>query len=152
MLNRVKINKSLCLTVTFIIIIPFLVYMLLWIFFPIVLPDKSVRNYVIRKIPTGTSLEDTTEIITENKWIMQKLDIEHGLKINDVAESVDFASTDEMLNGSKYPNSRIVGTKAVFVKLGEFCSPFHTAVFAYLAFDENDSLIEVAIRRDVDGI
>ncbi len=57
-----------------------------------------------------------------------------------------------MFNGSKYANNRIVGKKVIFVELGEFHSPFHTIVFAYLAFDENDCLIEVAIRRDIDGI
>ncbi|MDE6797053.1 MAG: hypothetical protein K2J36_03460 [Ruminococcus sp.] len=126
--------------------------MLLWTSFPIVLSNKSVRNYVIREISIGTSWEDVTKIINENKWIIKIVDIEHGLEINDAAESVDFASTDEMSNGSKYANSRIVGKKAMFVELGEFYSPFHTAVFAYLAFDENDSLMEVAIRRDIDGI
>lgn len=57
-----------------------------------------------------------------------------------------------MFNGSKYANNRIVGKKVIFVELGEFHSPFHTIVFSYLAFDENDCLIEVAIRRDIDGI
>ncbi|MDE6670806.1 MAG: hypothetical protein K2K16_01275 [Ruminococcus sp.] len=138
--------------VVLIVIISVLAYVLLWTFFPIVLSNKSVRNYVIREISIGTSWEDATKIINENKWVIKIVDIEHGLEINDSAESVDFASTDEMSNGSKYASSRIVGKKAMFVELGEFYSPFHTAVFAYLAFDENDSLMEVAIRRDIDGI
>ena len=37
------------------------------------------------------------------------------------------------------------------VELGEYSLSFHTAVFAYLAFDENRQLIDAAIRRDIDA-
>ena len=41
--------------------------------------------------------------------------------------------------------------KSMFVELGEFYCLFHTAVFIYTAFDEDDKLIEIVIRRDVDS-
>ncbi|MDE5763949.1 MAG: hypothetical protein K2N49_07520 [Ruminococcus sp.] len=152
MSNILKSGKRFCLTSASIIIISALIYLLLWIFFPIVLSDKSVKNHIMWKIPVGTNWEDTVEIIDKNKWTIEITDIEHGLRINDSAGSAGFADTDTMLNGSECAKCRIVGKKAIFIELGEFYSPFHTAVFAYLAFDENGSLIETAIRRDIDGI
>lgn len=152
MLNKAKFVKRFCLITSSVIIASVLIYVLLWTFFPIVLSNKSVRNHIMWKIPIGTNWEDATEIIDKNKWKIKRADTEHGLRINDSAGNADFAYIDEMLNGSERANCRIVGKKAMFIELGEFYSPFNTAVFAYLAFDENDSFIEAAIRRDIDGI
>lgn len=152
MSNKLKSGKRFCLIAASVIITSVLIYALLWTFFPIVLSNKSVKNHIMWKIPIGTNWEDATEIIDKNKWTIERTDTEHGLRINDSAGNAGFADTNEMLNGSECANCRIVGKKAMFIELGEFYSPFYTAVFAYLAFDENDSLIEAAIRRDIDGI
>ena len=96
----------------------------------------------------GTSWDDVLEIIDDKGWKVEQTDTEHGLRINDAAGNASFATDDEKTTS----NIRIVGMKAMFVELGEFYGPLHTAVFAYLAFDENDELIEVTIRRDIDGI
>ena len=93
-----------------------------------------------------------TEIIDDKGWEIRQTSIEHGLRINDAAGSTYFASDDEMKYGTTNSNIRIVGEKSMLVGLGEYYGPLHTAVAVYLAFDENDKLIEVTVRRDIDGI
>ncbi len=148
-----KTVKCFLIILAVIVMLPFLAFGGLLLFVPISRPNDSVRNYVLRQIPTGTSWDDTLEIIDKKGWEIELTDIEHGLRINYGAGNAYFASDDEMLNGVEEPeNIRIVGTKAMFVELGEFYAPFHTAVFAWLAFDENNELVEVAIRRDIDAL
>lgn len=145
------IKRTLIILVT-IVMLPFLAFGILLLVVPISRPDDSVRNYVLKQIPMGTNWDNADEIIGKKKWLILETHLESGLRINDGAGNAGFASDDEMLNGAEDPEKvRIVGTKAMFVELGEFYGPFQTAVFAYLAFDENDELVEVAIRRDIDA-
>lgn len=118
---------------------------------PLARTDKGVCNYVLRKIPIGTSMEAVVAIAEKESWEIREMHNERGLRINDSAGNVSVASKDEMLNGVENNRVRIVGGKAMVIELGEFYGPFHTAVFAYLAFDENCELVEVSIRRDIDA-
>jgi len=96
-------------------------------------------------------MEEVVTIVEKESWEIREMHNECGLCINNRAGSVSVASKEEMINGIEYKNDRIVGVKAMVIKLGEFYGPFHTAVFAYLAFDENSDLVEVSIRRDIDA-
>ena len=118
---------------------------------PLARTDKGVCNYVLRKIPIGTRMEAVVAIAEKESWEIREMHNERGLRINDSSGNVSVASKDEMLNGVENNRVRIVGEKAMVIKLGEFYAPFHTAVFAYLAFDENCELVEVSIRRDIDA-
>jgi len=122
-----------------------------FLFVPLARTDKGVCNYVLRKIPIGTSMEAVVAIAEKESWEIREMHNERGLRINDSSGNVSVASKDEMLNGVENNRVRIVGEKAMVIKLGEFYAPFHTAVFAYLAFDENCELVEVSIRRDIDA-
>jgi len=147
-----KILKRVAAVVISLVLLPFVFCGIFLLAVPISRPNKAVRSYVMRKIPVGTSWNETLEIIEKKGWEIELLNTDGGLCINDAASSTSFASTDEMQNGSDNENDRIVGVKAMFVELGEYYGPLDTAVFAYLAFDENDKLVEVTIRRDIDGI
>ena len=118
---------------------------------PLARTDKGVCNYVLRKIPIGTGMEEVVTVAEKESWEIREMYNERGLHINDSAGYASIASKDEMLNGSENSNVRIVGKKAMLIELGEFYGPFHTAIFAYLAFDVNCELIEVSIRRDIDA-
>ncbi len=142
-----KIIKRCFIVIASLLVLPFLIFGLFLLAVPISRPNEAVRSYVFRQMQIGTSWGDALEIINDEKWGIREKDTEHGLRINDSAGNVSFASDDEIITA----NIRIVGVKSMCVELGEFYGPFHTAVFAYLAFDENDKLIEVAIRRDIDG-
>lgn len=154
MKNKLKrIVKRVLIVITSLLVLLFLAFGTFLLVVPISRPNDSVRSYVIRKMPMGTSWDDVLEIIDDKGWKVEQTDTKHGLCIYDGAGSTSFATEDELKYREKAPSeSRIVGVKAMFVELGEFYGPFHTAVFAYLAFDENDELIEVTIRRDIDGI
>lgn len=121
-----------------------------FLFVPLARTDKGVCNYVLRKIPIGTGMEEVVTVAEKEAWEIRDLYNERGLRINDNG-SVSVASKDEMLDGAENNRVRIVGEKAMVIELGEFYGPFHTAVFAYLAFDENQELVEVSIRRDIDA-
>ena len=122
-----------------------------FLFVPLARTDKGVCNYVLRKIPIGTGMEEVVAIAEKESWEIREMNNERGLRINDSAGNVSVASKDEMINGVENNRVRIVGEKAMVIELGEFYGPFHTAVFAYLAFDENQELVEVSIRRDIDA-
>ena len=148
-----KILIGILIVLVSISALPFLAFGALLLFVPISRPDDAVLDYVSKKIPVGTSWDDTITEIDENNWIIKETRTDRGRRINDGAGNAYFASENEMLNGSDYPDRiRIVGEKSMFVELGEFYGPFHTAVFVYMAFDENDELIEMSVRRDIDSL
>ena len=153
MKKRTKtILKRIAAVVVSIALLPFVFCSIFLLVIPISRPNKAVRSYIMRKIPVGTSCEKSIEIIEKKGWKIETLQTDCGLCINDAAGYAEFASIDEMINGSDNKNERIVGVTAMYVKLGEYYGPFDTAVFAYLAFDDNDELVDVAIRRDIDGV
>ena len=146
-----KVLKYFLISLISLVVVCSLAIGIFFLCVPLARTDKGVCNYVLRKVPIGTSMEEVVTITKKESWEIRDTNNECGLCINDRAGSVSVASKDEMINGVEYKNDRIVGEKAMVIKLGEFYAPFHTAVFAYLAFDENCELVEVSIRRDIDA-
>ncbi len=147
-----KIIKRIGIILITVFILIILIIGLFLLFVPISRPDEAVHKYVLRKIPIGTTWNDAAEIIDDKGWEIRHTSYEHGLRINDAAGNAYFASDDEMKYGTENSNIRIVGVKSMWVELGEYYGPFHTAVSVYLAFDENNKLIEAVVRRDIDGL
>ncbi len=149
-----KAIKIFLIVLVIIVCLPFLTLGALWIFVPISRPNNAVCSYVLTYIPKGTSWDDTLKIIEKRKWTVEQTELEYGLLLNDNG-AIRFA-TDEsiktVVRNNAQSRTRHVGVKAMCVELGEFYAPFHTAVFAYIAFDENDELVEVAIRRYIDSL
>lgn len=149
--NMKKIIKRIGIILITVFILIILIIGLFLLFVPISRPDEAVHNYVLRKIPIGTTWNDVIEIIEDKGWEIRQTSTEHGLWINSSGRG-GFASDDEMKYGTENSNIRIVGVKSMWVELGEYYGPFHTAVSVYLAFDENNKLIEAVVRRDIDGL
>lgn len=146
-----KVIKRSLIILAVIVILPFLLYGIFWLAVPISRSDADVHAYVLQQIPVGTDWDDVISAAEDKGWEIRETST-NGLRINDAAENASFASEDEMRNESKSEeNVRIVGEQAMFVRLGEYRVIFHTAVFAYLAFDEDGKLVEAAIRRDIDA-
>lgn len=151
-MKKAKIIKRILIITTAIILIPFVLYGAFLLFVPISRTDTAVRDYVFQKVPKGTSWNDTIEIINKNSWKIKQTDNNCGIRIGQDGTDYGFASEEEMKNGSEHSHILVVGVKSMLVELGEFYSPLHTAVYAYMAFDENDELLEVSIRRDIDSL
>lgn len=149
--NRFRRIKRILCVLLIIVSLPMLAYGIFLLAEPLARPDKWVRDYVVRRIPLGTDMNDAVSIINSNGWSIKERRDESGLRINDSACNVSFAVKDDMRNGAESDEIRIVGQKAMLVKLGEYSLPLHTAVFAYLAFDENERAVEAVIRRDIDA-
>lgn len=147
-----KAIKRILTILAVIVILPFLLYGIFWLAVPISRSDADVHAYVLQQIPVGTDWDDVISAAEDKGWEIRETSTD-GLRINDAAGNASFASEDEMRNESESEeNVRIVGEQAMFVRLGEYRVIFHTAVFAYLAFDENGKFIEAAIRRDIDAL
>ncbi len=148
-----KTSKRLGMILAAIMLILALLCGFFWFAVPICRPPQEVRAYVLRQIPMSSKWDDVISVAEDKGWEITEAYTDRGLRINDAAGNTAIASEDEMQNGAENPEKvRIVGEKSMYIKLGEYYSPFDTAVFAYLAFDENAALIEVTIRTDVDAL
>ena len=146
-----KVIKIVVIVMVALILLPFVAFGIQLLTVPISRSDEGVYSYVYKKIPVGTSWDEVLEIIDDKGWEIKELHTEYGLCIYNEATTF-FATDDELASREKSPSkSRVVGVKSMFVELGEFYCLFHTAVFIYIAFDEDDKLIEIVIRRDVDS-
>ena len=144
-----KVIKIVVIVMVSLILLPFVAFGIQLLTVPISRPDEAVRSYFYRKVPVGTSWDEVLEIIDDKGWKIKEIDTEHGLSINGYTT---FANEDRLAWSEKSSSERrVVGVKSMYVRLGEFYGPFHTAVFVYIAFDEEDKLIEVTVRRDIDG-
>ena len=90
-------------------------------------------------IPIGTPIDEAMESIkTHPKWTLEWISKEHGYCIDNSGIPSE--------NGSES-----VGTMSIRVHLGYYKNFFRTDVTAYLGFDRNAKLIDVAIRKDTDS-
>ena len=131
-----------------VICLPFAAF---YLFQPLSRPDRNVRNYVLKRLPIGTSMDEALKTIEQNGWSIKQTNTEYGLRINDRATYADFA-TQADLSDTDNDHIRIVGSQSMYAELGEYHVPLDTVVSAYFAFDENGRLAEIVIRRDIDAL
>ena len=148
-----KAFKWILIVLAAIVILPVLLYGIFRLAVPISRSDEGVRAYVLHQIPMGTGWDDAISVAEDKEWQIRETRTDRGLHINEEAGMARFASEEEMRNGPENEeNVRIVGEQAMFVHLGEYSELFCVDVLAYLAFDENGELVEVAIKRYVDAL
>jgi len=147
-----KAFKWILIILAAIVILTVIMYGIFRLAVPISRSDEGVRAYVLHQIPMGTGWDDAISVVEDKEWKIREIRTDRGLHINEAAGLASFASEEEMSNGPENKeNVRIVGEQAMFVHLGEYREIFCVDVLAYLAFDENGKLIEVAIKRYVDA-
>ena len=101
-----------------------------------------VRQYVYSKIPIGTNLDEAIDIVEKDKnwrFVDTEKYVNGGIRIDDDGSGIDTEKDS-------------VGAKTMLIELFQYHAPFDTSVQAYLVFDENDKMIAVGIRRDVDAL
>ncbi|MDE5737639.1 MAG: hypothetical protein K2H93_04660 [Oscillospiraceae bacterium] len=129
-----------------IIISIFFCYGMFLFFVPISRSDKAVRQYLLRKIPLGTSWNETIQIIEKNeKWELEYKSQTYGV--------VKYKSFDHFLIGNTQDENKVqIGEQSMVVYLGEYYFPNSHVVKAYLAFDKDGNLIEIGINKDIDCV
>lgn len=138
-------NKKLkkALKITSITLLSLLVILIILFYtLPVKPRNFLVRQYVYSKIPIGTTLDEAIDIVeNDKKWRFVYADkyIDSGIRIDDDGSGINTEKDS-------------IGAKTMLIELFEYSAPFQTSVQAYLVFDENDKMIAVGIRRDVDAL
>lgn len=142
-----KIKKTILITIAALISLIVICNFFINIF-PLMGTEVSVSKYVLKSIPLETSYEEAIEIVDNHKkWEIRAENLNGGLSIYP-SGNIGFESS----NDKDDPNIEIIGEKALDIFIGEYYAPFCVSVRAYLVFDENDKLIGVRIRNDVDAL
>ncbi len=103
--------------------------------------NVQVREYVLSILPLGTDMDTAQQIITNHPiWEIDLVSEDRGYGIG----------TDSRPSGYE---KVMVGEKSIQIHLGEYKGILMTTgVLAFLGFDENGKLIDVAVRKDIDSL
>jgi hypothetical protein len=107
---------------------------------PLIRSDERVREYVLKHIPLGTDMQEAIRIAERKRgWGFRSVSENFGIVIRHSGPKLASIFEDET-----------IGVKSMSIYLGEYYSiwPFGAVVVAFFAFDENDKLIEIAIRKE----
>lgn len=108
------------------------------------MPKSYIENKLTEEFPLGSSLEDVLEKLKEHEehWTIYGKKSEGYLR----SGGIRYRSNGEVMSADNYeePGDRVVGTQHIDVEIG--CGWWNfTDVF--FAFDENDKLIDIAVRK-----
>lgn len=149
---KIVMKRIIKFAICFILIV-LLFLIIRYIAVPISRPHGSVRNYVLKVIPVGTSWDVCQQTSNDKGWeVEQTSDWGLNVNVNYEDKEAHFASEEDIHDGLKFPYRKILGDRSMLIYLGQYHNPLVTDVYAYLAFDENGELINAFIRKDIDGI
>ena len=118
------------------------IFIILYFTLPVKPRNFLVRQYVYTKIPIGTTIDEAIDIVEKDKkWELVWVNMNHGIIIDEYEDGLWLSEED--------PDN--IGDKTMLIKLFQYYGPFDTTVEAYLVFDENNKMIDVAISRSVDA-
>ena len=102
--------------------------------------EKTIREQVLAVVPITTSMDLAIESINNNtNWEIVWISNDHGYTLDD--------------SGRPWVGmENSIGVMSMCVHLGTYRTLFSTDVIAFLAFDNNSNLIDVAIRKDQDSL
>ena len=111
---------------------------------PIRRTDEALCRYLFNITPIGTSMEDVISIVEgKNHWTATVKE-NHGVVF--YPRSMYPVNQSPSTSG----DSRVIGQQSVRVHLGTYYGIFRTYVSAFYAFDKNEELIDIFIRREHD--
>jgi len=112
---------------------------------PLRMPDRFVRYNLLRTLQLGTTFEDAIQIIEANEnW--QTITINRGRGFLMLHGRPSISSPSDRLGGY------VVGEQFIRVHIGHYRYVFRRDVVAYLAFDADGYLIEIAVTRQIDAL
>ena len=104
------------------------------------MPKSYIENKLTEEFPLGSSLEDVLEKLKEHdQWNGKE-------KRNLHSDGIRYRSNGEVMSAINYeePGDRVVGTQHLKVQIG--CG-WWNSTYVFFAFDENDKLIDIAVRK-----
>ncbi|MCR4686654.1 MAG: hypothetical protein K5659_03730 [Lachnospiraceae bacterium] len=139
---------------TVILVIVLLLMLLVGIHFlnPLTHSNNSVKKYVLRTIPIGTTYDEVLKITEKKGWEIEYENENRGLMVIVSEDRAIYYDDYELDAINENPNLRISGSKSLQVLLGEYYNPFPAAVYAWMVFDDQGKMTELFISRDIDGI
>ena len=144
MKKTTKVILFLLLSLTLLTIVPLFTN-------PVRRPVSSVRNYILRRTPVGTDIEDVIEFIdSQRNWELLSISRERGFRHPNPA-FIPRQFTEEEL---RYPID--IGEKSIIVHVEPyrawykflFIVPTHAAIF--FGFDADGKLIDVHVWKTYD--
>jgi len=117
---------------------------------PIRRPTSSVRNYILRRTPVGTDIEDVIEFISNKSWEIHFISRERGFR-HPNPQFIPGQFTEEEL---RYPID--IGEQSIIVFAGRYRTWYKflfivpTDVTIFWGFDANGKLIEVHVAKIYD--
>jgi len=133
-------KKYIIIGVMIIVAIPLVWLLISAISNPLTRSEEQIRNDLLKVTPIGTSMEDVIAAIEgHEKWKIFHINENRGYKIN----------SDGTLRRSWHSGGYItIGEKSLDVELGK--GIITSYVGAWYGFDENSSLIDITIFKELD--
>jgi hypothetical protein len=103
--------------------------------------EEQIRANLMQVFPIGTQMDEVIRITKNHRrWEIRGVPIERG---------IPRSWTHGRSSGFPRPNDIIVGEQSLIIDLGDYtyAFPFGNNVEAFVAFDENSELVEIAIRK-----
>jgi hypothetical protein len=146
-LKSLKKPLKVIIIILLCILIPIVIFVAIH---PTSMPDKYAKKYLLLKVPVGTTMAEAKSIFKKNDWEINTIELDHGIYYGPSGQPRMYIP--QSYDQSRAEKLKMVGSKFIFVEIDEYRIIFDEADFAYYIFDENDKLIDVDIRRDIDSI
>lgn len=122
-----------------VLLIAVLLMLLMFFVNPLRQSKNMIRKNILDGIPLGTTMRDATQIIENRfKW-----------KIDYVNYKCGYSVDHDGIPGEGMGIT--IGKMYIRIHLGNYRNIFRTDVVAYLGFDDDSKLIDVSVRKDIDG-
>ena len=141
-----KIYKA-CIGITIFILFYSLWVVVLLYTDPLMRSESSIRRYLLRSTPIGTSMSDVIfDAILHPEWSVQLIDRSYGVVL------FPSSSVPTRMPGRWASPENIVGYMSVEAHLGTRRMIVRFDVTAFYAFDSDGKLIEILVRKEFDVI